>query len=288
MGLIQGRYRSSRMIVLAKTTQINSSATSRLIVMTVRFSLEEAGPAIVRAPGAGFTDHVFALCHLLGFRFAPRIRDLADKRLDIPGKASQWPTLNPLIGGSINTKLIEQQLEEVLRLAASIQQGTVTASLILRNLGSYPRQNSLALALREIGRMERTLFMLEWLRDPALRRRVTAGLNKGEAHNALARAVCFNRLGEIRDHSFENQRHRASGLNLLVAAITLWNTVYLERAAEIMAKSHAFDPALLQHVSPLGWEHVNLTGDYTWHTNKRVAKGGFRLLRIPRTGFAKP
>jgi TnpA family transposase len=91
---------------------------------------------------------------------------LADKRLYIPGKASQWPTLNPLIGGSINTKLIEQQLEEVLRLAASIQQGTVTASLILRKLGSYPRQNRLALALREIGRMERTLFMLQWLRDP--------------------------------------------------------------------------------------------------------------------------
>jgi TnpA family transposase len=68
----------------------------------------------------------------------------------------------------------------------------VTASLILRKLGSYPRQNSLALALREVGKIERTLFMLEWLRDPALRLRVTAGLNKGEAHNALARAVCFN------------------------------------------------------------------------------------------------
>lgn len=63
---------------------------------------------------------------------------------------------------------------------------------ILRKLGSYPRQNSLALALREMGRIERTLFMLEWLRDPALRRRVTAGLNTGEAHDALARSVCFN------------------------------------------------------------------------------------------------
>ena len=130
--------------------------------------------------------------------------------------------------------------------------------------------------------------MLEWLREPALRRRVTAGLNKGEAHNALARAVCFNRLGEIRDRSFENQRHRASGLNLLVASITLWNTVYLERAAELLARSRVFDPALLGHVSPLGWEHVNLTGDYTWHSNKRVAKGGFRPLRIPRNGFGAP
>ena len=237
---------------------------------------------------AGFTDHVFALCHLLGFRFAPRIRDLADKRLYVLGKSSQWPTLSPLIGGPINTKLIERQLGEILRLAASIQQGTVTASLILRKLGSYPRQNSLALALREIGRMERTLFMLEWLRDPALRRRVTAGLNKGEAHNTLARAVCFNRLGEIRDRSFENQSHRASGLNLLVAAITLWNTVYLERATEMLAKSRAFDPVLLQHVSPLGWEHVNLTGDYIWHANKKVAKGGFRPLRIPKNVSGRP
>jgi TnpA family transposase len=54
--------------------------------------------------------------------------------------------------------------------------------------------------------------------------------------------VFFNRLGEIRDRSFENQRHRASGLNLVVAAITLWNTVYLECATEQMAKSWQFDP----------------------------------------------
>jgi hypothetical protein len=237
---------------------------------------------------AGFTDHVFALCHLLGFRFAPRIRDLADKRLYVPGKPAQWSALGSMIGGSINTKIIGQQLSEVLRLAASIQHGTVTASLILRKLGSYPRQNSLALALREIGRIERTLFMLAWLEDPALRRRVTAGLNKGEARNALARAVFFNRLGEIRDRSFENQRHRASGLNLVVAAITLWNTVYLERATGQMTKSWQVEPALLQHVSPLGWEHINLTGDYTWHTNKRVAKGGFRPLRGPRNGSGGP
>src|SRR5438132_1169504 len=69
-------------------------------------------------------------------------------------------------------------------------------------------------------------------------------------------------------------RYRASGLNLVVAAITLWKTVYLQRAAEALARSRPVDQALFQHVSPLGWEHVNLTGDYTWHTNKRVAKGG--------------
>ena len=54
---------------------------------------------------------------------------------------------------------------------------------------------------------------------------MTAGLNKGEARNSLAQTVFFNRLGEMRDRSLENQRHRASALNLVVAAITLWNTV---------------------------------------------------------------
>ena len=230
---------------------------------------------------AGFTDHVFALCHLLGFSFAPRIRDLADKRLYVPGKASQWPALNSLIGPSIRNALIEQQFTEVVRLVASIQQGTVTVSLILRKLGAYPRQNGLAMALRELGRIERTLFMLTWLQDPALRRRVTAGLNKGEARHSLARAVFFNRLGEVRDRSFENQHHRASGLNLLVAAITLWNTVYLERAVTRLQKSLTVETALLQHVSPLGWEHIGLTGDYLWRIDKRVSKGHFRPLRTP-------
>jgi TnpA family transposase len=128
----------------------------------------------------------------------------------------------------------KESWKEALRLATSIKQGTVTASLILRKLGAYPRQNSLALALRELGPVERTLFTLEWLQNPELRRRVQVGLNKGEAKNALARAVFFNRLGDLRDRTFENQRYRASGLNLVVAAIVLWNTVYLKRAIEAL------------------------------------------------------
>ena len=226
----------------------------------------------------GFTDHVFALMHLLGFRFAPRIRDLADKRLYIHGDAKRYPTLARLIGGSVNVKRIRAHWDAILRLAASIQQGTVTASLMLRKLGSYPRQNGLALALRELGRIERTLFTLDWLQDIELRRRVQIGLNKGEAKNALARAVFFNRLGELRDRSFENQRYRASGLNLVVAAIVLWNTAYLERVVQALRNTGNADDSLLPHLSPLGWEHINLTGDYSLQQNKQVEQGNFRPL----------
>jgi TnpA family transposase len=229
---------------------------------------------------AGFTDHVFALMHLLGFRFAPRIRDLAEKKLYVPDDRINYKVIGSLVGGTINHRQIRTHWNETLRLATSISQGTVTASLILRKIGSYPRQNGLAVALKELGKIERTLFTLDWLQDVELRRRVTAGLNKGEAKNALARAVFFNRLGEMRDRSFEHQRYRASGLNLVVAAIVLWNTVYLERAIHaIREHGGKIDERLFQNLSPLGWEHINLTGDYIWRQAKIPERCKYRPLR---------
>ena len=120
------------------------------------------------------------------------------------------------------------------------------------------------------------------MQNVELRRRVQIGLNKGEAKNALARAVFLNRLGEIRDRSFENQRYRASGLNLVVSAVVLWNTVYLERAVQALRDSgEIVDDKILQHLSPLGWEHVNLTGDYIWRQSRQPEQGKFRPLRTP-------
>ena len=99
--------------------------------------------------------------------------------------------------------------------------------LILGKLAAYPRQNGLALALRELGRIERTMFTLEWIQSSDLRRRVHLGLNKGEARNSLARAIFFYRRGAVRDRLREDLQNKASGLNLVVAAIVLWNTAYL-------------------------------------------------------------
>jgi len=238
---------------------------------------------------AGFTEHVFALMHLLGFAFAPRIRDLHDKRLFIKGKAERYPGLQSVISTTpLNLKDIETHWNEVLRLASSIKQGTVTASLMMKKLASYPKQNGLAKALREIGRIERALFMLDWFRDPSLRRRVQAGLNKGEARNALARAVFMHRLGEIRDRGLENQSYRASGLTLLTAAISLWNTVYIERAIDsLRRKGIPINEQLISHLSPLGWEHINLSGDYVWRTNLKLGQGKYRSLRSVDSGLYK-
>ena len=76
-------------------------------------------------------------------------------------------------------------------------------------------------------------------------------------------------------------QHRASGLNLLVTAIILWNTRYLERAVAALRQTEDVPDQLLAHLSPLGWEHVNLTGDYIWSAERPVteSRDGFRPLR---------
>jgi TnpA family transposase len=233
---------------------------------------------------AGAIDHVFALCSLLGYRFAPRIRDLADRRLYAVDPRAEYKALKSMIGGVVDMRVIGDNWDEILRSGASIKAGTVTPSALMRQLAAYPRQNALAKALREIGRLERTLFTLDWISDPALRRRANAGLNKGEAHHALKRAVLFHRLGEIRDRTFENQRYRASGLNLAVAAIILWNTVYIGRAVDALrARGENLPDELLAHVAPLGWEHIAFNGDYVWPAEPLVI--AFRPLQNPRAEF---
>ncbi len=113
--------------------------------------------------------------------------------------------------------------------------------------------------------------------------------NKGETRNSLARAVFLHRLGEIRDRTYENQQHRASGLNLLVTAIILWNTRYLERAVAALREIENVPDRLLAHLSPLGWEHVNLTGDYIWGVQYSVSENtsGMRPLRTIADAFVR-
>ena len=159
---------------------------------------------------------------------------------------------------------------------------TVTPSLILKKLSAYKQQNGLAAALREVERVQRTLFTVRWFDDPALRRLVTAELNKGEARNSLARAVAFHRLGRFRDHGHENQQTRAAALNLVTAAIVLFNCRYLGRAlAEMRSRGMPIDETLIPQLSPLGWDHINLTGDYIWSEALVLDADGCMPLRFP-------
>ena len=233
----------------------------------------------------GASDHVFGLCHMLGFRFVPRMRDLADRRLGAIAANSTYKGIECLFGQAIKAGAIEAEWDDLIRMAASIREGTVAPSVILRKFSAYRRQNKLDLALRKLGCIERTLFTLEWLEQPELRRACQAGLNKGEARHALADAIYTDRQGRFTDRSLENQQYRASGLNLLIAAIAYWNTLYLGRAADHLRYSGVeIHEALLAHVSPLGWSHIGPTGDYLWEDASSHGDGSYRALHDPRAG----
>ncbi|EIE5616470.1 Tn3 family transposase, partial [Listeria innocua] len=229
---------------------------------------------------AGYTDQIFGLTHLLGFKFAPRIRDLSDSKLFTIDKASEYPKLEAILRGQINTRVIGENYEDVLRLAHSIREGTVSASLIMGKLGSYSRQNSLATALREMGRIEKTIFILNYISDESLRRKIQRGLNKGEAMNGLARAIFFGKQGELRERTIQHQLQRASALNIIINAISIWNTLHLTTAVEYKKQTGSFNEDLLHHMSPLGWEHINLLGEYHFNSEKVVSLDSLRPLKL--------
>lgn len=217
------------------------------------------------ADTGGFTDHVFAVTSILGYQFIPRIRDLPSKRLYVFDPANSPKELRGLLGGKIREGLITSNWPDILRIAATMTAGTIAPSQILRKLASYPRQNDLAAALREIGRVERTLFMIDWVLDADMQRRTQIGLNKGESHHALKNALRIGRQGEIRDRTTEGQHYRMAGLNLLAAIVIYWNTARLGEAVQQRKQAGlSTPPALLAHTSPLGWAHILLTGEYRW------------------------
>jgi TnpA family transposase len=194
--------------------------------------------------------------------------------------------LAPLFGQRLDPHLIRAHWEDIGRLVAALRNKTVTPSLVLRKLSAYRQQNSLATALREVGRVQRTLFTLRWLSDPSLRRLVTAELNKGEARNSLARAVAFHRLGRFRDRGHENQQVRAAALNLVTAGIVLFNCRYLGRAmGALRRRGVAIEDTLIPQLSPLGWDHINLTGDYVWSEALALDAGGYMPLKLPPLGY---
>ncbi len=230
---------------------------------------------------AGYTDQVFGLCHLLGLRFAPRIRGISELVLYSLEDPVNYRNIQHIIKGKINLKLIRENYDDVLRLAHSIRTGKVTGSSIMSKLGSYSRQNTLAAALREMGRIEKTIFILDFITDKRFRRRIQKGLNKGEAVNALAREGIFiGKHGVFRERELQDQLQRASALSIIINAISVWNTKYLQKAANHLKANGTLMEDLLQNISPLGWEHINFLGDYNFNVQKETEADDLRPLNF--------
>lgn len=235
-------------------------------------------PDTVSTDTAGASEIVFALAWTLGYRYAPRLADLADHRLWRIDPSANYGLLDGLARNRINTALITSQWDQICRLTASLEARTVTPSAILRSLQRGPNPSSLGRALAELGRVIKTLHVLNYCHDPVYRRAIHRLLGRGESRNSLARDVFHGGRGHLRQHYQAGQENQLGAHGLMVNIIVLWQTVYIQAALDhLAANGHQPDPADVARLSPLGHPTINLQVRY--QTTSRAPTGQLRPLR---------
>ncbi|MEL6610505.1 MAG: Tn3 family transposase [Bacteroidota bacterium] len=215
----------------------------------------------------GYTEVQFAAFAMLGKRFAPRIRGLHKQRVyrvsDDPGRYGPlWPMLAPR-DRRLRLRWVEEEWDQIGRFFCSLSSGHTTASTAMKRVVAFGGGNHFYRALRELGRLLKTEYVLDYLDRPELRRRVRRGLLKSEELHALARAVFYGKRGRADQRDFRRLASTASCLTLILASVVYWQIREIERVVgEADGDPDAPDFGLLRHVSPVQWENVTLYGAY--------------------------
>lgn len=239
-------------------------------------------PVEIMTDTAGSSDMIFGLFWLLGYQFSPRLADAGESVFWRVDKTANYGVLDELARNCVNTLKIEQHWDDMMRIAGSLKLGTVHASELIRSLLKSDRPSSLAQAIIEAGRINKTLYLLNYVDDEDYRRRILTQLNRGESRHAVARAICHGQRGEIRKRYREGQEDQLGALGLVTNALVLWNTIYMQAALEYLQEQG--DEILIDdeaRLSPLSHKHVNMLGHYSFTLSEQVMKGQLRPLKHP-------
>jgi TnpA family transposase len=180
--------------------------------------------------------------------------------------------------GKIRTDLITDRWDDLLRAAGTIKRGWITPSLLISRLQAQSPKTPLAAAMQEYGRLVKTNFGLRYHADPLQQRRITAMLNKGETTNTLRRRIAFANRNQLR-HDSDPDRHAAS-LTLILNAIVVWNTRYIQAAVDQIRKTRpelVTDDALAK-LAPVLHAHINPYGRYRFDLSTAPGPGLLRPL----------
>jgi TnpA family transposase len=189
--------------------------------------------------------------------------------------------LNRVARHPINTRLIIENWDDLLRVAGSLKLGKLSASDLMRTLQAS--KNALAKAVAEVGRISKTLYLLHYIDDAAYRRRILIQLLRGERRHRLARAVFHGQKGELRQKYQAGQEDQLGALGLVVNMIVLWNTMYMNKAIEYLkANGLEIRDKDIQRLTPLGFDHIRLLGRYDFTLRAKPEAGGLRPLRQVR------
>ena len=185
-------------------------------------------PIQIMADSAGYSDIVFGLFALLGYRFSPRLADLGKARFWRIDPTADYGPLNGIARQRVHVELIRHHWEDLLRLAGSLQMGTVPANEVVRLLQGGGHPTTLGRAVGEIGRIAKSFHLLSVIDDPVYRRGMLLQLNRGEARHSLARDTFFGQKGEVRQPYREGQEEQLGALGFVVNLIVVWNTLYMD------------------------------------------------------------
>lgn len=244
-------------------------------------------PELVATDTASYSDIVFGLFRLLGYRFSPRIADLADQRFwraSLPGAAEgDYGPLNALARHRVDLAKIRAHWPDMLRVAGSLVTNQVRAYDLLRMLGRDGHPSRLGQAFAEYGRIAKTLHLLALVDpvDEGYRRTVNTQLTVQESRHRLARKLFHGQRGELRQPYREGQEDQLGALGLVLNCVTLWNTFYIDQAlARLREAGYPLAEEDVARLSPFGRRHINVIGTYTFALPD-LGPGGVRELRNP-------
>lgn len=239
-------------------------------------------PQQVMTDTAGASDMVFGLFWLLGYQFSPRLADMKSTRFWRMDPAADYGDLDELGRHRISMDVIVRNWDDILRVAGSLKLGTVSAFELMGSLLRSKRPSALARGIANVGRVAKTLHLLNYINDETYRRQILNQLNRGEGRNGVARAVCHGRRGEIRQPYREGQEDQLGILGLVVNVIVLWNTIYIDAALKHL-RATGYDVRLedAARLWPLGHKHIHFGGRYSFALAEGVAPGLLRALRDP-------
>ena len=232
----------------------------------------------------GYTEVIFAVCHLLGIQFAPRIKDFRDQRLYSIQERSIFKALGYKIipYRKIDTEFVADEWDNILRLVATIKLKHTTASQLFQRLSHYSRQHPLYRAVKSFGRIIKTIFLLKYIDSVELRQTIEKQLNKIESSQKFAKAVFFGSNQEFQYKTKEDQI-RADGCKRLIEnAIICWNYLYL---SDLILKTKDLDERqriikIVKGGSVVAWQHINLQGEYDFSDEVLKNSMNFSLLKL--------
>ena len=234
----------------------------------------------VHADTQGQSEPVFGLAHLLGIKLLPRMRTWNDAAFYRPSRETKYLHIDALFTDAINWELIETHWQDLMQVVLSIQAGKVLPSMLLRKLSSHNRQNKLYLAFRELGRVERTLFLLRYVSEVELRQSIRAETTKVESYNDFLDWIGFG--GPIiKSGDPEEQLKQVKYMDLVANAVMLNNVADMTAALiDMMAEGQVVTQEQVARLSPYWREHIRRFGQYILDMDEELPLSVYQSLKL--------